>query len=257
MSLTWKVIWKFLFTMLQKDCLHVPQSHRTIASIFLLLPSNCQFGKNEFVGPGTFWAARDAETRVCLYCMDICFIVISIVKRCQCHQAASIRDHGINFQGKRYPSSVRSVCRRQQEEIIAMQYVVPFLCLTHGLQPWTVCPCCRQCEYKFNWMTLKNCFTQIQFFQWRTHSKIIISVQHCLLTWILQPTLSFVHLPLHYFCLNLVWGKLMLAANTVDYNVHTWKLSHFWLIPYSSEGSLCCLCGLCLTFESSDFCFLS
>ena len=90
----------------------------------------------------------------------ICFIVVSIAKRCQCHQPASMSDQGINFQGKRYPSSVRSVCRKEQrqcEETTTMQCAVPFLCLTNGLQPWTVCPhCSQECECKFNWDGFKK-----------------------------------------------------------------------------------------------------
>lgn len=113
----------------------------------------------------------------------VCFTVVSIAKRCQCHQPASMRDQGINFQGKRYPSSVRRVCRREQrqcEETTTMQRVVPFLSLTNGLQPWTVCPHCVNAN--LTGMVLKNRLIQTQCFQQRGHGKIIISVQNCLLS---------------------------------------------------------------------------
>lgn len=135
----------------------------------------------------------------------LCFIVVSIAKRCQCHQPASVRDQGINLQGKRYPSSVRSVCRREQrqhEETSTMQHVVSFLCVTNGPQPWTLCPhCSQECECKFDWDGVKELSCSGTVFS--AKSKLTISVWNCLLTWILQTTLSFVHLPLHDFWFRL------------------------------------------------------
>lgn len=112
---------------------------------------------------------------VCIAWM--CFIVLSIAKRCQCHQPASMGDQGINFQGKRYPFSVRRVCRREQRqhgETTTVQCVIPFLCLTHGLQPGTVCPrCSQECGCKFNQGGFKELRYSDPVFS-DSHSKIIL-----------------------------------------------------------------------------------
>jgi len=109
----------------------------------------------------------------------ISFTVVSIAKRCQCHQPASTRDQGINFQGKRYPFSVRSVCRREQrqyEEISTMQCAVLFLCLMVFSLGQYAHAAARSVNASLAGMVLKNCLIQIQCFQQRAHGKIIISV---------------------------------------------------------------------------------